>query len=873
MTFMKSYCFVNYLIIQYTLQSLSRFCTYFHTMNCKKLFYYFVACCLVLGLSSTSTVQAQGLDSLMTQGPKEYEIGNIKVTGATFSDENAIIAISGFGVGKKVLLPSRETGRAIRALSKLRLFTSIDIYIEKVIGDVVFLEIRVEERPSVSKITFKGIKKVDESKLTELVETYIRPGTIITDNLLSLSLEEVKKFYNGKGFLDATAETIELPDSIRTNSVGLLFNVDMGKKVKIDRILFSGVENAKPKKLRKEMAETKEKRRFLASSKFQREEFELDKDALIRYYNTIGYRDARVLGDSIWRNEKGLVTINIDINEGNRYYFRDITWKGNSIYSDDQLTQILGIEKGDAYDSELIESRLRFSQDNQDISALYLDRGYLFFQIDPVETSIENDSIDIEMRIYEGAQATIDRVIIEGNDRTHEHVIRRELRTQPGNKFSRTDIIRSQRQILNLGYFNQENLDIQTPVNQQAGTVDIKYTVEEKPSDQLELSAGWGGLGNGVIGTLGVTFNNFSVRNIGRRETWNPLPQGDGQRVSIRAQTNGRFYQSYNASFSEPWLGGKKPTSLTVSGFYTKLNQSFSSTFEQSLGITNVSVGLGTRLRWPDDNFIFSAAANLQTYTLTNWRPGSFVLDNGESLTQGSYNDLSLTMNLTRSTINEPTFPTSGSTFAVSARITPPFSSLGGTVNLNSPQETFKWLEYHKWKLNAEWYSQLFDKFVIKAQIKIGLIGFYNKDIGTTPFNRFQLGGDGLSNRQTGFQGYEIISLRGYDDDAIEASAIGGAAAYDKFTVELRYPFSTNPTSTIYAMLFLQGGNAWNSIREFSPFDIRRSAGGGIRVFLPMFGTLGFDYGFGFDKPDLIRSQAKWSEFARFSVILGFEPE
>ncbi len=844
-------------------------------MNSKKLFYYFLLSCLGLCLTSISTtLSAQNIDSLISDGPKEYEVGHIKVTGAVYSDETAIIAISGFGVGKKVVLPSRATGRAIRALSKLRLFTSIDIYVEKIIGDVAFLEIRVKERPSVSRFIFNGIKKSEESSLTEVVEAYVRTGTIATDNIRSLSLVEVKKFYHNKGFLDVEAEVIEIPDTIRTNAVALQYNIAPGKKVKIDRISFTGVENAKPKKLRKEMTETKEKRRFLASSKFKKEEFELDKEALIRYYNTLGFRDARVLGDTLWRGDDGRININIDLTEGNRYYFRNITWKGNSIYSDEQLARVLSIEKGDAYDSELIETKLRFSQDNSDISALYLDRGYLFFQIDPVETSIENDSIDIEMRIYEGSQATIDRVIIEGNDRTHEHVIRRELRTQPGNKFSRSDIIRSQRQILNLGYFNQENLDIQTPVNQQAGTVDIKYVVEEKPSDQLELSAGWGGVGNGVIGTLGVTFNNFSVRNIFNRETWNPLPQGDGQRVSLRAQTNGRFYQSYNASFSEPWLGGKKPTSLSVSAYYTKLNQSFSSTFEQSLGITNISVGLGTRLRWPDDNFIFSASANIQTYTLTNWRAGSFVLDDGSSLTQGSYNDLSLTLNLTRSTINEPTFPTTGSTFSVSARISPPFSSLKkGDIDFSSPQETYKWLEYHKWKLNAEWYTQLFDKFVLKAQVKIGLMGFYNKDIGTAPFNRFQLGGDGLSNRQTGFQGYEIISLRGYDDDAIQASAIGGAAAYDKFTVELRYPFSTNPSSTIYALLFLQGGNAWNSIREFSPFDIRRSAGAGVRVFLPMFGTLGFDYSFGFDKPDLIRNDAKWSEFARFSVILGFEPE
>ncbi|MBT8218362.1 MAG: outer membrane protein assembly factor BamA [Bacteroidia bacterium] len=830
----------------------------------------------LLCLGVINPMHSQTLDSLaIVSDPKEYEIGNIKVTGATYSDENAIIAISGFSVGKKVYLPGSETGKAIRALSKLRLFTSVDIYLEKIIGDVAFIEIRVVERPSVSGFDFNGAKKIDIDKLTELVETFIRRGSIVTDNTKALSIEEVKNYYKDKGFLDVVTTVSEVSDTIRTNSVKLIYDIDPGKKVKIKDITFNGAANAKPKKLRKQMSSTKEKRKFLASSKFLREEYQEDKRAVINYYNTLGYRDAILERDSMWRDENGMLNIHLFVDEGNRYYFREITWKGNSVYSDQQLTQVLGIEKGDPYDSELIESRLRFSQDNRDISSLYLDNGYLFFQINPIETAIENDSIDIEMQIYEGAQATIDKVIIEGNDRTHEHVIRRELRTLPGQKFSRSDIIRSQRQILNLGYFNQETLDIQTPVNQQAGTVDIKYVVEEKPSDQLELSAGWGGIGNGVIGTLGVTFNNFSVRNIFNKKAWNPLPQGDGQRVSLRAQTNGRFYQSYNASFSEPWLGGKKPTSFTLSGYYTKLDNSFSSALaEQSLAISNVSVGIGTRLKWPDDNFIFSAAANIQSYNLNNYRSALFVIDDGSILTDGQYNNFSLTLNLTRSTINEPTFPQSGSRFSLNAQLTPPYSSLNDkNYNNLEPQDKFEWLEYHKWKFDAEWYSNVFDKFVIKAQIKVGLIGFYNRDIGTTPFDRFQLGGDGLSNRQTGFQGFEIISLRGYDVEDIEASESGGAAAYDKFTVELRYPFSTNPQSTIFAMLFVQGGNAWTSLRDFNPFDIRRSAGVGVRIFLPMFGTLGFDYGFGFDKPDLQLTNAKWTDYARFSVVLGFEPE
>ncbi|MEM9836293.1 MAG: POTRA domain-containing protein, partial [Bacteroidota bacterium] len=667
----------------------------------------------------------------------------------------------------------------------------------------------------------------------------------------------------------------EIADSARANSVRLLFTIDKNEKVKISNINFIGNDEVKAKKLRKKMKETKEKRRFLASSKFQATEYETDKKALIAFYNTLGFRDARILGDSIYRDEKGNLVLDIDVYEGNRYYFRNISWKGNSIYDTETLSRVLGIEKGDVYNEELLQTRLQFSEDNRDVSSLYMDNGYLFFNVNPIEKAIVGDSIDLEMRITEGPQATIDKVTIQGNDRTHEHVVRRELRTRPGDKFSRSDIIRSQREIINLGYFNPEALGINTPVNQDRGTVDIEYTVEEKPSDQLELSAGWGGR-RGVIGTLGVTFNNFSLRNLFNKEAWHPLPQGDGQRLSVRAQTNGRFFQSYNLSFTEPWLGGKKPTSLTVAGFYNRYNLG-TNEVPQALTIQQVSGTLGTRLRWPDDNFIFRAGVNLQTLRLDNWQ-NLFVTDEGTSVNQGNYNNFSLSLTLARNTVNNPLFPLEGSSIELSLQMTPPYSAFSDKdyANLGN-EERFRWLEYHKWRLNADWYTALAGKLVLKTQIKIGMLGTYNADIGTSPFERFQLGGDGINNQQFAFAGVDIISLRGYEVADLPANINDftgrevGTPVFSKLTVELRYPLSLNPSSTIYVLAFAQGGNAWNSLREYNPFDLRRSVGVGARVFLPMFGTLGFDYGLGFDKdPDLNPDS---NGYGTFNIILGFEPE
>ena len=803
--------------------------------------------------------------------PQEYEIGGVTVTGANFSDDNAIISIAGFKVGEKIRIPGADIPRAVKALWKLRLFTDVQIYKTKIEDDVVFLEIAVLERPRLSGHSYKNVKKTYHEDLNEKVNAYLLKGGIVTENVKVNAAEAIEKYFVEKGFLDVEVAVEEVPDTSRVNSIRLVFDVNRNSRVKIQDVVFIGNESVKSNKLRGLMKETRRKKRIFAASKYIKNSYAEDKQKVIDYYNKLGYRDAKFIQDTLWREADGDLILQLNINEGNRYYFRNITWKGNSIYDTETLERVLGIEYGEVYNQELLSTRLSFSQDGRDVSTLYLDNGYLFFQADPIEVAVVGDSIDLEIRIFEGPQATIDKVTIKGNDRTHEHVIRRELRTLPGEKFSRSEIIRSQRQIINLGYFNPESLGINTPVNPERGTVDIEYTVEEKPSDQLELSAGWGGF-RGLIGTLGVSFNNFSLRNIADRETWSPLPQGDGQRLSIRAQTNGRFYQSYNLSFTEPWLGGRKPNSLTLAGFYNK----FSLFGGGALSLWQGSVSLGTRLKWPDDNFVSSTGINIQNLNLNDWQ-GAFRTDDGQSVSNGRYNNFSIKQTLVRSSVNEPIFPTTGSNFSLSLQFTLPYSLFRGEPETpyeeQSPEERYKWLEYHKWRFDAEWYTQLFDKFVLKASAKVDIVGAYSKALGVSPFERFQLGGDGLNNQQFGFAGFDIISFRGYEIEDFEANLdpTGSQVAtpiFDKFTLELRYPVSTNPNSTIYLHTFLQGGNAWRSIKDFNPFDIRRSFGGGLRVFLPMFGVLGFDYGIGFDKEG-----ATLKDLGTFNIVLGFEPE
>ncbi|THH39631.1 outer membrane protein assembly factor BamA [Neolewinella litorea] len=844
-------------------------------------FSFFLFCLVCFGCWSTLSAQTDTLGQPVFDysEPQEYEIGGIKIEGAYFAEENAIIGVTGLSVGQEIRIPGPDIPRAIRNLWRLRLFTNVSIEEEKTIGDVIFLTVRVEERPRFLRHNFTGAKQSRHDDLNEEVNKYIVRGGIVTEDAKVNAAESIRGYYVEKGYLDATVSVEEIPDTTRPNSVRLQFDIDRQDRVKIADINFIGNEAVKDKKLRKQMKETSEKGRIFKSSKFRPSEFETDKEAVIAYYNTLGYRDARVVSDSVYRDEDGDLVIDINLNEGNQYYFRNITWKGNSIYDDETLARVLGITRGDIYNEEELQTRLSFSQDNADVSSLYMDNGYLFFNVDPIEVAIEGDSIDLEMRIFEGPQATIDKVVINGNDRTHEHVIRRELFTRPGQKFSRSDIIRSQRQIIGLGYFNQETLGIETPVNPDRGTVDIIYTVEEKPSDQLELSAGWGGR-RGVIGTLGVTFNNFSLRNVFNREAWHPLPQGDGQRLSLRAQTNGRFYQSYNASLTEPWLGGKRPTSLSVSAFYNKYDFG-TSTVPRKLIIQQAAVSLGTRLRWPDDNFVFRTGLNLQTLTLDNWGE-LFTTDQNEQVTTGNYNNFSLQFSLSRNTATDPIYPKQGSNIELSLQATPPYRQLGIRDNpnlLEDVEERFRYVEYHKWRLNAEWYTPITQKLILKTQAKIGYLGSYDDAVGVSPFERFQLGGDGVNNQQFAFAGVDIVSLRGYEIEDLPNNFIttesGGSRKiatpiFSKYTVELRYPLSLNPSSTIFVLAFAQGGNAWRTSRDFNPFDLKRSVGLGARVFLPMFGTLGFDWGYGFDKNKALTEKGNLSTF---NIILGFEPE
>ncbi|MCF8247060.1 MAG: outer membrane protein assembly factor BamA [Saprospiraceae bacterium] len=834
---------------------------------------------IFLALLFTSSLAAQETDTLQVMeysSPKDYEIGGIKVTGAHFSDESALISVAGLRVGDRVRIPGSSISKAVKGLLKLGLFEGVEIFREKTIGDVVFLEIAVQERPRLTSHSFKGVKKSQHDDLNLKIEPVLVKGGIVTEHIKASASLLIRQYFVEKGYADASVTVQEVPEKDQPNAVHLVFDVETGGKVKVQDITFEGNAHVKDRKLQK-LLETKPKRKLFASSKLIPEELENGKAAMLKHYQSLGFLDARIVCDSVWReNPKGEWRIHFNLEEGQRYHFGNITWRGNSKYDNTQLSKVLGIQKGDVYNPELLQNRLSFSQNGDDVSSLYMDKGYLFFQVDPATVAVRGDTVDLELRMYEGPQARVDKVVIKGNDQTNEHVIRRELFTEPGKTFSRADIIRSQRQIANLGYFNPENLGINTPVNPQRGTVDVEYTVEEKNSDQLELSAGWGGTGIGLTGTLGVTFNNFSLRNALDRSTWRPLPTGDGQKLSLRVQTNGKAYQSYNMSFTEPWLGGKKPNSLTVANFYSRYTNGYSSSndYFESFSVLGSTVSLGKRLQFPDDNFVASTALSFQKYSLDNWTSGLFQTDDGQLVSNGNFYNLSLKQTIARTTINNPIYPMEGSRVSLSVQLTPPYSLFGNRNSGTDAVQLNKWVEYHKWRFDSEWYTTLTGKLVLKASAKFGFLGAYNSSNGISPFERFQLGGDGLSNTNGSFTGTDIISLRGYEVSDLENNLIDGTTVatpiYNKFTLELRYPLSLNPSSTIYGLAFLEGGNSWQSFKAFNPFDVKRSAGVGLRVFLPMFGTLGFDYGVGFDKTGVDKSL---KGMGKFSIILGFEPD
>lgn len=812
-------------------------------------------------------ISAFAQDDLKTQlktidyaQPKEYEIGGVTISGVQYLDQNVLLYLTGLEIGNKITIPGDDITKAIKKLWEQGLFSDVKISLVKVINDKAFLDIYLEERPRLSRFSFFGIKKAEADDIRDLIK--LVKGTQVTENTLLTSEKGIKDYFIDKGFRNVAVEITEEPDTTLANSVVLTFNIKKNERIKITDIVFVGNESigtdkkfynfyrpdkvVADAKLRRAMKETKRKIWYnvFKPSKLITKEFEKDKTFIIDKYNELGYRDAKIIYDSVISNQDNNINLVIGIDEGKKYYFRNITWLGNTKYNSEILTRILGISSGDIYNNKLLDERLLY--DPAGVMSVYQDNGYLFSNINPVEILVENDSIDIEMRVYEGKQARVNRVTITGNTRTNDHVVIREIRTRPGSLYKRSEVQRTIRELAQLGYFDPEKLNVDFQPNPVDGTVDLEYIVEEKPSDQIELSGGWGA--SMIVGTLGLSFNNFSLKNIFNPKAYRPLPSGDGQRLSIRGQASGLWYQSYSFSFTEPWFGGKKPNSFTTSVYHTVVSSpAIAESIPYFFKVTGVGVGLGQRLKVPDDYFTLYSELGYKFYNLENYK--QFALYN-----TGSSNNLSLKTVIGRhSSGPNPIFPTTGSTFSFSIELTPPYSWFNGKVYSDNmtAQDRYKWIEYHKYKLSGQWFTTLSGSrdgssraLVLMTKFEFGMLGMYSKDVGPSPFEGFQLGGDGLYGYN--LQGLENIGLRGYENNSLTPS--NGGNVYDKFTMELRYPLSLAPTATLYAIGFLEAGNAWYRADNFDPFDIKRSAGFGVRIYMPMIGMLGVDWGYGFDK-------------------------
>lgn len=866
--------------------------------------------------------------------PKEYTIAGIVVTGNKSFDQNLIISISGLAVGDKIQIPGTDVfSKAITKLWKQNLIADVEVYLTNLVGNSLYIELAITERPRLSDFIFEGVKKGEKDDLN--TKTGLYKDRVVTENMKITAIESINKFYADKGFRNIKVNLKEEKAVGTANAVVLTFNIDKGNKVKVNSLNIANNEYIPDSKLKKQMKGTKEMTRMtlhppeysspygdtnrivtfneyfkdygylsysktkealdpylrlklFSSAKYNPKKYGEDKIKLLDYYNSKGFRDATILTDTMVTNSQGNLDIHVKMNEGNRYYFGDIIWRGNTKYSDSILSVFLGIKKGDIYNLEVLNKRLGKEQsaDGGDIQSLYMDDGYLFFRVEPIETSVYNDTINFEIRMQEGPQATIGKIEITGNDKTKDYVIRRELRTVPGEKFSRSDIIRTQRELGQLGFFNPEKIVPNVVPNSDNGTVDISWGVEEKSNDQLELSAGFGG-GIGLTGTLGITFNNFSINNIFNKKTWDPLPSGSGQKLSARIQSNGRAFRTYNLSFTEPWLGGKKRNSFSVSLYNTKQTNSynrFTGQYCRSCGdtsflaITGASISLGKQLKWPDDYFSLVTSINFQQYNLRNYAVSGFG-----GLSNGLSSNISFRVALARNSASgSPVFPTGGSNFLSSVQFTLPYSLIGIVRKTDNP---FRYPEFHKWLFTGEYFIPIgkakgADKnrqFILKAAAKYGFIGKYNKDREVSPFERFQLGGAGLSNN-FGLLGYDIIAHRGYDIYSSSNPKVNPEnvtpseyfTMYNKYTLELRYPFSTNASSTIYGLAFFEAANGWYSFKDYNPFKLRRSAGVGMRFFLPMFGLLGFDYGLGFDR---IKPGEPLKSAYKFTFMLGQEPQ
>lgn len=825
--------------------------------------------------------------------PRDYEIGGITVTGVKYLEPQVLVMLSGLQVGETIEVPGDKITNAIRKLWEQGLFEDVSITCVNKIGRKIFLNIDLKERPRISKFSFKGVKKSEADELRSKIN--LTRGDVATEHTYTKTKRIIEDYFFEKGFHNVNVMVASEPDTTRDNYVNLTLDIDKGPKVRIAEIIIEGNEDLTDAQLRKAMKETKVKGNFdplnplgptvvnslwdfirlkpkqamtritdyfcdnyrpriFKSSKYLEKNYEDDKQKIIDRYNQNGYRDAYIISDSIYRIDDKNLGINIKVQEGNKYYFRNIDWVGNTKYDTAYLNRVLGIRKGDVYNRELLQTNLTYNEGGYDISALYMDDGYLFFSVDPVEVRVENDSIDLEIRMYEGDQATIGKVTIKGNTKTNDHVAMRELYTKPGQLFSRSDLIRTTRELAALGYFNAETLNPDIKPDPTDGTVDIEYQVEETSSDQIELSAGWGY--NKLILTLGLTLNNFSFKNMFKKGSWTPLPGGDGQKLSLRVQTYGTSYLYYGASFTEPWLGGKKPNAFTASIYHSVYTNEYSKSSPNfaSFKTTGISFGLGRRLTWPDDYFTIYHGINLMRYKLNNY---STIFNFGTGM--GEFNVISYNISVGRNSVSQPIYPRYGSELVMSLELTPPYSTISGVdyeeeypgLENKAKREDamYHWVEFHKWKFKLAWYTELYDKLVLMTRVRFGYLGSYNQNIGVTPFQRFYLGGDGLANYN--FDGREIIGMRGYGNQTLTpyyyADENLGGNIFTKYTMELRYPLSLNPTATIYALAFVEAGNDWLGVENFNPFDVYRSAGLGVRIYLPMFGMLGIDWGYGFD--------------------------
>ena len=780
--------------------------------------------------------------------PKEYELGPIRVIGADNFDHQAIKLIAGLRQGQKIILPSNDISNAIKNLWNEEIFSNVAIYATKEIAGVVYLTIAVEARMKLSKFSFKGIGKRDADKLREEIKLFT--GKTITENLVFQTKTKIRGYFREKGFFKAAVVISRVKDTLINASEIFIIKIEKGNKIGIKEIVISGNTEIPTWKLKMAMKDTKQKGilRIIKRSKYTESSYEKDKLSLLSKFNKIGLRDASIYFDTVYKVDSKNLVIEIKISEGNKYYFGEMQWIGNTKYRSSYLDTVLGIKKGDLYNRNLFEQRLNGSGDGRDINSLYMDQGYLFFQVMPVEINVNQNMINYQIRIIEGKEARNGTITIKGNTKTNDYVILREIRTKPGDLFNKGDIMRTQRELAQLGYFNEQAFQVNPLPNPSKGTVDIEYVVEEKNSDQIELSGGYGGAGptssGRIIGTLGLTFNNFSTRNFFKKNAWSPLPGGDGQRLSLRAQSNGRFYQSYTFSFIEPWLGGKKPNSLSFSINHTALSSNGKLRSEDGyagLSISGVGLGIGKRNKWPDDYF--------STYIELGYKYYDVVNDTRFPVfSKGIANDISLQYTIQRSSVSAPTYPQSGSNFTFLSKATLPYSSLTSKdYSLLSPQERYKYLEYYRLKFTAEWFLPLSKdkKLILMSRFGMGYLGAYNKAKGVSPFERYSMGGSGLSGvNQIG--GISILALRGYEDQSI--SSAGGDPIVAKYTIELRYPISLNPQATFFALAFIEGGNTFPTFDKFNPFNVKRTAGIGIRVFLPMFGMLGLDYGLGFDK-------------------------